>query len=269
MSNPYPHDILDFKKQAEAIFPTVEAEAGLVVLHRASGFRGAIARIEHDGGIVIRSKSSGLERIFKPTPGAFAYNGETISLVRPATNTKTETRTASGSVGGDTSAKVALPSRILVEGIHDAELVEKVWGDDLRVEGIVVERLDGIDVLPDVIQAFKPNPSARLGVLVDHLIPGSKESRLAASISNAHVRVTGTPFVDVWQAIRPSVAGINAWPEIPRNRDWKDGMCEFFGVNEPGVLWKKLLGSVSTYADLEPELVGAVESLIDFVTTGE
>jgi hypothetical protein len=31
-------------------------------------------------------------------------------------------------------------------------------------------------------------------------------------------------------------------------------------------LWKRLLGQVGSYADLEPSLVGAVESLIDFVT---
>ena len=38
------------------------------------------------------------------------------------------------------------------------------------------------------------------------------------------------------------------------------------GVAEPGVLWKRLLRSVGSYADLEPPLVGAVEQLIDFVT---
>jgi hypothetical protein len=45
-------------------------------------------------------------------------------------------------------------------------------------------------------------------------------------------------------------------------------MCEFFGEPVPGVLWKRLLSQVRTYVDLEPALVGAVESLIDFVTAG-
>ena len=35
---------------------------------------------------------------------------------------------------------------------------------------------------------------------------------------------------------------------------------------DPGELWRRILGSVRTYADLQPELVGAVEQLIDFVT---
>jgi hypothetical protein len=32
-----------------------------------------------------------------------------------------------------------------------------------------------------------------------------------------------------------------------------------------GELWRHLLGQVSSYRDLEPSLVGAVEELIDFV----
>jgi hypothetical protein len=69
---------------------------------------------------------------------------------------------------------VARASRIYVEGKHDAELVEKIWGDDLRAIG--------------------------------------------------------------WP------------PEVP-------------------AAWQRILCSVSSYADLEPELLGRVEELIDFVTT--
>jgi len=164
---------------------------------------------------------------------------------------------------------VARAGRLLVEGIHDAELVEKVWGDDLRVEGIVVERLDGIDFLAGVLERDPPTAGARLGVLVDHLVTGSKESRIAAELGGPHVRICGTPFVDIWQAIRPSVLDISAWPTIPLGRSWKEGICEAFGEPSPGRLWKQLLGRVRTFADLEPSLVGAVESLIDFVTAGE
>ena len=247
--------------------PQVEAAVGLAVVHRGSRFRGTVRRVEKDG-VVLRS-GTGSERVFRLAPGAFALHGETVTLVRPrpAAATAPPGRTASGSVAvRNERARVAKASRILVEGVHDAELVEKVWGDDLRVEGVVVERLDGVDVLPDVIREHGPGPGRRLGVLVDHLVSGSKEARLAAAVRHPHVLVTGTPFVDIWQAIRPSVAGIGAWPEIPRGRPWKEGICEAFGVDEPGRLWKQLLGRVSTYADLEPELVGAVERLIDFVT---
>ena len=246
----------------------VEAVPGLTATHLGSRFTGKVAGFEQ-GGVILRSPNTGLERLFGLHRGSFSVGGETVTLVKPRPRPAPggPARTASGSLAvANTPARVARASRILVEGVHDAELVEKVWGDDLRVEGVVVERLDGIDHLAAVIDRFRPGPDARLGVLVDHLVPGSKEARIAGSLSSTHVMIKGTPFVDVWQAVRPSVAGIRAWPHIPPGRPWKEGICEFLGEPVPGVLWKRLLSKVTTYADLEPDLVGAVESLIDFVT---
>jgi hypothetical protein len=248
-------------------YPSVEAEAGLAVVHRSSRFGGRVVRFEAD--CVVLRGPAGSERLFRLVPGAFDVGGRPVTLVRPRATAAEAVvaRTASGSVAvAGASARVARAGRILVEGVHDAELVEKVWGDDLRIEGVVVERLDGVDVLVDVVRSFAPGRGRRLGVLVDHLVPGSKEARLAAAVSHPHVLVTGTPYVDVWQAVRPSVLGIEAWPVVPRGLPWKEGVCAFFGEREPGRLWKRLLGSVRSYADLEPSFVGAVESLIDFVT---
>lgn len=90
---------------------------------------------------------------------------------------------------------------------------------------------------------------------------------MAAVVRHPHVLVTGIPFVDVWAAVRPKVAGIPAWPDVPRGVPWKEGVLRALGVDaHPGAFWKQLLGRVRTYADLEPALVGAVEQLIDFVT---
>ena len=108
----------------------------------------------------------------------------------------------------DVQARVARGSRIWVEGVHDAALVERVWGDDLRIEAVVVEPLDGIDDLAGAVRAFRPDRDARLGVLVDHLVPGSKESRIVAAVSDPHVLVVGHPYVDVWQAVKPAALGI-------------------------------------------------------------
>jgi len=249
-------------------FPTVEAAPGLAVVHRASGYRGKVVRLERDG-VVVRTPTGG-ERVFRLAPGAFVVEGRPATLVarRPQAAPPPPARTASGSIAAATrGAKVAQPSRILVEGVHDAELVEKVWGDDLREEGIVVERLDGVDHLADVVRAFSPRRHRRLGVLVDHLVLGSKESHLAAAVADPNVLVTGTPYVDVWQAIRPAAVGIDAWPVVPRGRPWKEGVCVALGVPDPARLWRRLLGAVETYADLEPAFVGAVERLIDFVST--
>jgi hypothetical protein len=153
-----------------------------------------------------------------------------------------------------------------VEGVHDAELVERVWGDDLRIEGVVVEPLDGIDHLDRAIREFRPGPARRLGVLVDHLVEGSKEARIVSGLRHPDVLVTGTPFVDVWEAVRPSVLGVERWPEIPMGTDWKTGVCQALRFGDPPAAWRRILSSVRTYADLEPALVGAVERLIDFVT---
>ena len=154
-----------------------------------------------------------------------------------------------------------------MEGIHDAELVEQVWGDDLRVEGIVVEPMGGMDDLELAIARFDPGPDRRLGVLLDHLVPGSKEQRAAAGLSRTpHLLVTGHPFVDVWAAIRPALVGAEAWPQVPKGRPWKEEVARTLGFGEPARLWSTLRSRVATYADLHPALVGAVEQLIDFVT---
>ena len=111
---------------------------------------------------------------------------------------------------------------------------------------------------------FGPGPRRRLGVLVDHLVEGSKEQRLAAQVRSEHVLVTGHPFVDVWEAVRPSLLGLDAWPTVPRSMPWKEGICAALGV-DPTTFWPRLRAKVRTYADLRPEVVGAVERLIDFV----
>jgi hypothetical protein len=103
-------------------------------------------------------------------------------------------------------------------------------------------------------------------VHVDNLVPGSKEARLAAEVRRPHVLVTGTPFVDVWQAVMPGRVGILTWPDIPKGVDWKTAVSEWLGIGDPQTTWRHILGSVRSYADLEPALVGAVERLIDFVT---
>jgi hypothetical protein len=252
--------------RARTTYPTVVAAAGLRLSHKGSGFTGVLARCERDG-IVVRGVT-GMERVFRGTPGAFEVDGRAVTLVLPKVEPRSASMTtASGSmavVAG--KARVARASRILVEGVHDAQLVERVWGDDLRVEGIVVERLDGLDHLAEAVADFGPGKGRRLGVLVDHLVPGSKEARLADDIDDDNVLVTGTPFVDVWEAVNPAVVGIAAWPQVPRGIDWKTGVCERLGVADPSAMWRRILASVNSYVDLAPALVGAVERLIDFVT---
>ena len=247
-------------------------ELGLVVEDAQSGFCGAV--VDFDKHVVTLEDRRGRRRGF-PLGAGFQLDGRPVKLVRPRASGQAlmrPARTASGSIAvTGRRARVARASRIYVEGKHDAELVEKVWGDDLRVEGVVVEELGGADDLLAIVRDFSPGPGRRLGVLLDHLVPGSKESRIAAEVVQAagkeHVLVLGHPYVDVWQAVRPSVLGLDAWPDVPKGQSWKEGVLRAAGWPlDTAAAWRRILGAVSTYADLEPALLGRVEELIDFVT---
>ncbi|OZM72884.1 hypothetical protein CFN78_11510 [Amycolatopsis antarctica] len=246
--------------------PEVPAEAGLVVEDPASGFCGAVVRIEH-GNVVLEDRR-GAHRVFPLSPAGFLLEGRPVTLVRPAVAPGPERRmSASGSVRVEgLRARTARDSRIWVEGKHDAELVERVWGHDLRVEGVVVEPLDGVDELSGRIAEFGTGAGRRLGVLVDHLVPGSKESRLVEAVTDPNVLVTGHPYVDIWQAVKPEAVGIARWPVVPKGLPWKEGVCEALGWGESWEGWQRVLAGVRGFRDVETPLLGAVERLIDFVT---
>ena len=251
----------------------IAADRDLVIEWADTGFCGAVLRVENKP-VHLEDYRGGV-RLF-PLGGGYLLEGEPVVLIAPMIASKGTAQTASGSFAvADQRARVAAPSRIFVEGRHDAELVEKVWGADLRVEGVVVEYLEGIDNLDAIVREFAPGPGRRIGVLVDHLVAGSKESRIADAVQRgpfgAHVLVVGHPFIDVWQAVKPARMGLKAWPEIPRSVEWKHGICAALGwphddQADIARAWGRILGQVRTYADLEPVVLGRVEQLIDFVT---
>jgi len=274
----YGSDVLntDWRAPKRGRAVEIEAERGMVVEEVTTDWCGEIVAVERDLQTVTLEDRRGRRRTFPLGPG-FLLEGAPVVL-RPASRRAptAKTRTASGSVAvTGTRARVARASRIFVEGRHDAELVEKVWGDDLRVEGVVVEYLDGVDDLPEQLRDFGAGQERRVGVLVDHLVPGSKESRIAASVARSpvgrHVLVVGHPYVDIWQAVKPERLGLAEWPRVPRDVEWKSGICQTLGwphrdQADIARAWRHILSKVSSYADLEPALLGRVEELIDFVT---
>ncbi len=277
MDDRYGSDVLapGWREARSKKVPVVAVEPDLVVEVAADGWVGAVVGVR--GREVALEDRHGRKRLFPLGPG-YLIDGELVELgppvKRPAQQTRV--RTASGSFAAeDSRARIARPSRILVEGRHDAELVEKVWGDDLRAEGVVVEYLQGLDLLESMLEDEPPSRERRYGVLVDHLVPGSKEERIAAAIGRGrhgeHLLIVGHPFVDVWQCVTPRALGIARWPEVPRGTDWKTGICRAFGwpAETPRDLaqaWQRILSAVSSYRDLEPALLGRVEELIDYVT---
>jgi len=275
----YGFDVLSSDPHQRPKPPDIPAKSGLVVEDVETGWVGAVVRVERSSGmhIVVLEDRHGKTRSF-PLGGGFWIDGRAVHLIPPPASVELSipSRTASGSVAVTSQrARVARGSRIWVEGRHDAELIEKVWGDDLRAEGIVVEILDGADHLLDHLYVFAPSPQRRVGVLVDHLVPGSKESRLAAEAHAAFedVLVIGHPFVDVWEAVKPERVGLAQWPAIPRHIEWKRGILEALGrpnQNQTDVAegWKWILSQVRDFRDLDATLLGRVEELIDFTTVG-
>jgi len=276
MDDRYGADVLanGWRDQGRRVLARVEATRELVVEVSADGFCGAVMRLE--AGLVELEDRHGRRRQF-PLGAGFQVDGVEVVLVPPTRAAPTvPARTASGSFAAPTGrAWVARASRIWVEGRHDAELVEKVWGADLRAEGVVVEYLQGVDLLDSALADDPPSADRRYGVLVDHLVPGSKESRVADAVARGphgrHVRIVGHPFIDVWQCVTPRAVGIERWPEVPRGIEFKVGVCRALGwpaedQADIARAWQRILACVHSYRDLEPSLLGRVEELIDFVT---
>jgi len=280
MADRYGSDVLagDWRKPKRGRAVETPAEIGAVVEEVETDFVGEIVQVDRDLYTVTLEDRRHKRRTFPLGPG-FLLDGRPVILTPPVRRSAAPakpTRTASGSIAvANAPARVARASRIFVEGRHDAELVEKVWGDDLRIEGVVVEYLGGVDDLADHLMHFKPGPQRKVGVLVDHLVKGSKESRIADAIrrgpNGAHVHIVGHPFIDIWQAVKPERLGLKAWPQVPRTIEWKKGICQQLGwphrdQADIARAWKHILSKVSSYNDLEPALLGRVEELIDFVT---
>ena len=249
------------------------AELGAVVEEVTTDWVGEIVAVDRDLHTLTLEDRRERRRTFPLGPG-FLLEGKPVILTAPkrAAAPAKPTRTASGSVAvAGAKARVARASRIFVEGRHDAELVEKVWGDDLRVEGVVVELLDGADHLVDVLKDFSPGPTRKVGVLLDHLVRGSKEQRIADQVTSPHVLVVGHPFIDIWAAVKPDRVGLERWPDIPRDVEWKKGICAHLGwphAEQADIAraWKQILSRVDSFVDCDPALLGRVEELIDFVT---
>lgn len=263
------NDILETFRKRE--YPVREIRSGMTLTHTGSRTIGVVAEFTQ-GGVIVLTDQWGEEHSFQASDGAFMQNGVRVAMREPAPERRVAPRfNASGSVDTGTSrARVARAGRIWVEGNHDAELIEKIWGDDLRHAAVVVEALHGADGLVDAVAGFAPSSTRRLGVLLDHLVEGSKESRIADSVRDINVLISGHPYVDIWAAIKPATIGIAAWPDIPPGEAWKEGVIKRLGLDvQSGYFWGRVLEAVESYRDVETPLVRAVEQLIDFVTAGD
>lgn len=210
----------------------------MVVEDAETGYVGAVVRVEY--GRIDLEDRYGKTRGFPLGPG-YLLDGLPVILTAPRCAAAAgPRRTASGSVAvPGARARVARASRIYVEGRHDAELIAAVWGADLRIEGVVVEHLGGVDDLVEIVAKFRPGPRRRLGVLVDHLVAGSKEARIAEVVrrgpGGSDTLVVGHPYVDIWQAVKPQRVGLAAWPSAAAHRvEARRVRCARLAARRPG-----------------------------------
>lgn len=269
----YGRDVLSTPRASR--FRDVTVEAGMVIEDVSSGFVGEVMKVGKVAGQwQMELEDAHMRRRQFPLGRGFWLEGEPVNLIPPLPLKIHPTKkiTASGSVHVEHEARVAKASRIWVEGKHDAELVSKIWGSDLAYEGIMIEELFGADNLEQILTVFGPSQTKRAGIMLDHMVTGSKEARIAAKVSKmGGVLVLGHPYVDIWQAVKPGVVGLRAWPDVPRGEDIKVGTLKRMGwphdtAEDIGLGWKRILDSVRDYRDLEPAFLGRMEELIDFVT---
>ncbi len=253
---------------------TVETPAaiGMVVEDPTSGFCGSVVRWEN--GLIVLEDRKGRRRSFPFGPGILAGRqaGEPGAAPsgrgRPPPPTPRPARASARSQ----PAKVAAASRIYVEGRHDAELVEKIWGDDLRHVGVVVEYLGGIDDLPAIVAEFAPGPGRRLGVLVDHLVrrqqgvPHRQRPRLRqrpGHRASVHRHLAGGEA----RTRRPGgLAGRPARASTGSTASASPSGGPANTQADIAATWQWILGRVRDWNDLDPALPREVERLIDFVT---
>ena len=238
----------------------------MVVEDRASGFCGDVVKWSIEA-VTLRDRRQH-QRHFAWKPGGFLLEGRPVTLRRPGVTPPSAPArtTASGSVAGAGGrARVAAASRIWVEGRHDAELLEHVWGDDLRDAAVVVEPMHGIDDLPAAVAAFGPARERRLGVLVDHLVEGSRSGGWPPPSPAPTCWWPATRSSTCGPGSSPASSGSRSGPTCRRASRGRTGSAARSAPTRRS-FWPQLRNRVRTYADLRPELVGAVERLLDFVT---
>ena len=204
----------------------------MVVEDAQTGYVGAVVRIEY--GRMELEDRHGRRKPFPIGPG-YLIDGRPVILTTPRRAAPSSTRTASGSVAvqgerprsrwpaGSTSRAATTPN-------SSSRCGETIFGSRASWSNTSA----GSTIWSGSSRSSGPGPGRRLGVLVDHLVAGSKEARIADAVrrgpGGAHTLVVGHPFMDIWQAVKPSRLGIAAWPVVPRGEDWKHGVCRALGL---------------------------------------
>src|SRR5450631_4590715 len=165
VDNRYGADILsgDWRVPRNGRARETEAELGLVVEDVETGWCGAVVSVEKAGGmqVVHLEDRRGRSKGFPLGPG-FLLDGSPVILTLP-TSQATAAREAAQRARAETS-RTASGSRAVVGVRARVASGSRIFDDnslDLRIEGVVVEMLDGVDDLAAVICDFQPGSGRR------------------------------------------------------------------------------------------------------------
>ena len=248
--------------------PNSPATTDVVAEDPLSGFCGAVVACTSTA--VTLEDRAGRRRLFPLTSGAFLVDGRQVTLVRPrpaAAGTgavRVRLQGGDGCAGQDGQGGADLGRR--------ASMMRPWWngsgGTTCGSRASSSSRSTGWTTCRRPWPRSGPGDGRRLGVLVDHLVPRSKESRIADAVLAAHrdtVLITGHPTSTSGRRCGRRRSGIAAWPDVPRGIDWKTGVCAALGMPDTRQMWGRVNGAVRSYRDLDTPLITAVERLIDFV----
>ena len=216
--------------------------AGTVVEDPASGFCGAVVRV--DVREVTLEDRHGRHRVFPLRPAAFLVDGRPATLVVPPRG-----RGGAGGLGvgvgegrepdrahgpGEPDLGRGHPRRgARRDACGGTTCGWRVWSSS---------RCTAWTTSPPWSRSSVRRRTGGWGSSSTTSCEGSKETRAAHAVAGPDVLVTGHPFVDVWQAVKPSVVGIRAWPAVPRGTDWKTGVCAALRWGDPADGARRVLG---------------------------
>ena len=197
------------------------------------GFCGDIVTITAEA-VTLRDRQ-GQHRQFRYKPGGFLIDGKPVTLVRAGPRSQRRPAGDQQRLGRRPPAGAA-QRRHGQPDLGRGQATTPSWSSTCGATtcaswGSSSSRCTASTTWSAWSAEFAPSPAAPArgaGRPPRRRLEGGAPRR---QVRGPDVLVTGHPFVDVWAGVRPQVIGLDAWPDVPRGVEWKEGMCDALGVS--------------------------------------